>query len=531
MLKKTLFIIFLYLSLFNIAQAEEQGTLTVGTNYSLFSLDPYSQINQESLQLSNLLFDSLTRWENFTVENHLLKDLKKIDNLKWRATLRENLFFHSGRPVTTEEIIWSFKRAKMSPNFSYIFANIKEIKAVDSLTMEFTTIYPTILMPQRLTYLFVMDKDFYQGTDEYGIPKDKVVSSLNVQPTMNPFPFAWTHVSGSGPFTLYKFTPNNRLELKNFDKYWKKRGNIKNLIITKNTKAAKPTVSLISDKVDCILQIPPLDAFRISGVPNINLYSTLNSKIFIIQFNFDKNNELKNPKVREAIISATDSQAIAKDIFFDEKLATQQFAISTQLGHLENLDPRYNLKKAHQLMQELGYNTNKPLELTMVVLESLDKNQKSIVSSFVSMMQLINIHITIVPLSEIEYFNARKLKSDADLLFTSWKPDTEDSSDYFQHLLMCKDKNNPSRGDFNFGKYCNHELDQLINHAMNTENQEKRKELLQEATQIAYNDMAFIPIVYAPFIWSTNKDVLNAEDIVNRSNIIYFGKVLLKIAD
>src|SRR6185312_9563324 len=191
----------------------EAKTLRMAYDADPTSLDPHEQLASATLQLSHLLFDPLVRFDNnLKLQPRLATKWEKIDELTTRFHLRPNVKFHSGRTLSAEDVVFTFNRLKQSPDFKALFEPFAEAKAIDDLTVDLITKKPYPLVLNLATYIFPMDRAFYQGTDERGRPKDAVVK--------HGASFASLHASGTGPFVVAEREQGVELKLKRFDGYW-----------------------------------------------------------------------------------------------------------------------------------------------------------------------------------------------------------------------------------------------------------------------------------------------------------------------
>ena len=96
------------------------------------SLDPHEQLSGGTLQLSHMVFDPLVRFtQKMDFEPRLAQSWERIDANTFRFTLRQGVKFHSGNPLTADDVIWTFNRLQASPDFKAIFEPYSEMKKID----------------------------------------------------------------------------------------------------------------------------------------------------------------------------------------------------------------------------------------------------------------------------------------------------------------------------------------------------------------------------------------------------------------
>src|SRR5690554_3501970 len=138
-------------------------TLNFAYDADPVSLDPHEQLSGGTLQLSHMTFDPLVRWnKDHDFDARLATEWERVDDLTMRFKLREGVKFHSGNEMTAEDVVWTIERLKSSPDFKGLFTNWTEITAVDDHTVEIKTETPSALILNTATYVFPMDKAFYE---------------------------------------------------------------------------------------------------------------------------------------------------------------------------------------------------------------------------------------------------------------------------------------------------------------------------------------------------------------------------------
>lgn len=83
----------------------------------------------------------------------------KTDGKTYTFTLRTDVEFQSGNPLTADDVVFSFERMKaLGQGLSYLFANVEKVEAVDPATVKFTLTQPYAPFLSSLTRLPIVDK-------------------------------------------------------------------------------------------------------------------------------------------------------------------------------------------------------------------------------------------------------------------------------------------------------------------------------------------------------------------------------------
>jgi len=499
----------------NAALAET--TVRVAYDADPVSLDPHEQLSGGTLQLSHMAFDPLVRWtQDLQFEPRLATSWEQVDDTTVRFHLRDGVKFHSGNPLTTADVEWTFDRLKSSPDFKGIFEPFTDLEVIDSLTFDLKTsaAYPLVL--HTATYLFPMDSKFYTGTTEDGKDKAELVKHGDS--------FASRNLSGTGPYVVTEREQGVRMVFDRFDGYWDSasKGNVDKIILTPIKEDPTRVAALLSGDVDFIAPVPPTDLKRVDEAEGTSLVTMPGTRIITVQLNQNRVEAFKDARVRLAIDYAVNNAGIVDRIMRGFGTVAGQASPAGYLGHDAALAPRYDLEKAKALMAEAGYADG--FTVTMMSPNNRYVNDDKIAQAVASMLSKINIKVDLQTMPKAQYWPKFDERA-ADMLLIGWHSDTEDSANFHQFLTACPDSET-GNGQYNSGNYCNAEADALMV-ASNTETDPaKRAEMLQKLEGILYSEAAFIPLHWQNLAWGARKGV-HAEGIVNAMNFPYFGDLVV----
>jgi len=495
----------------------EAKTLRMAYDADPVSLDPHEQLSGGTLQFSHMTFDPLVRFtKDLEFEPRLAESWEQIDDTTMRFHLREGVTFHSGNTFTAEDVVFTVERLKQSPDFKGLFAPFEAVKAVDDYTVDLITREPYPLVLTMATYIFPMDKAFYTGPDEDGEPKDAIVKHGST--------FASTHASGTGPFEVRAREQGVRLEFERFADYWDtgSPGNVSEIIFTPIKEAPTRVASLLSGGVDFIAPVPPTDLERLGKDENVNLVTMPGTRIITFQMNQERVEAFQDVRVRQAIVHAINNDGIVEKIMKGFATAAAQQSAEGQAGHVPDLEPRYDLEAAKALMKEAGYEDG--FSISMMAPNNRYVNDAKIAEAVAGMLSKINIKVDLTTMPKAQYWPEFDERS-ADMMMIGWHPDTEDSANYTEFLLMTPDPES-GYGQYNSGNYSNPRVDELIIQAQSMVDLEARSKVLQEVEQSLYDDAAFVPLHWQNLAWAARTGV-HIEDVVNVMNFPYLGDLVI----
>ena len=485
------------------------------------SLDPEELVSGNYLRLSYLIFDPLVRYsKDMQPEGQLAKRWKRIDKTTMRFYLRHGVTFHSGNKMTADDILWTFKRLKTSADFKAVFNPFTTVNKIDDYTVDFVTAAPYPLVLQTMRYFFVMDSHFYSGKTVDGKDKAAIMKGRDS--------FASTHESGTGAFKVVSIEHGVKIKLKRFKQYWNKQnqGNVDNITLVAIKENATRTAALLSGGVDIAQPISTHDQKRVRDADGLDIIYTNTNRIISFQLNEASNPALKNKKVRQAIDYAVNNTGIVKKIMQGVATTAAQQSPKGFAGHNDQLTPRYNVKKAKALMKQAGYPQG--FKLSLVAPNDRYVNDEKIAQATAIMLAKIGIKVDLKTLPNAQYFNEYFANCQGDMMLIGWEPDTMDSANYTEFLLMTRNAKT-GRGQYNCGHYSNAKVDELIETSNQETNPKKRAKMLQQAEAMIYDDAAFIPLHWQKLSWGVKQRVKNLGDIIDPQNFVFLSE--LRVAD
>jgi microcin C transport system substrate-binding protein len=129
--------------------------------------------------------------------------------------LRGNARWHDGKPVTPEDVIFSFEALKTSsPFYGAYYRHVTKVELTGEREITFTFDGPgNRELPHIVGQLPVLPKHWWQGTDKDGRKRD--ISQTTLEPPL-----------GSGPYKLKEFAPGRTLVYEKAGDYWGKDLNV-----------------------------------------------------------------------------------------------------------------------------------------------------------------------------------------------------------------------------------------------------------------------------------------------------------------
>jgi microcin C transport system substrate-binding protein len=150
--------------------------------------------------------------EPFTSYGLLAEGVRLADDLSAVSyRLREGARWHDGKPVTPEDVVWSFDVLKAnSPFYAAYYQTVSKAAVTGPREVTFTFAEAgNRELPQVLGQLRVLPKHWWTGTDAQGRPRDVTQTTLEIP-------------LGSGPYRLSKFEAGRSATYERVADYWGK---------------------------------------------------------------------------------------------------------------------------------------------------------------------------------------------------------------------------------------------------------------------------------------------------------------------
>lgn len=351
------------------------GTFTFGAAGEPASFDPFYASDGETFRVTRQLYDQLLDFKPGTAElteGLATKWEHSEDGLTWTFTLREGVKFSDGTDFNAEAVCKNFERwydqneasqqlyaaSYWQDNFGgyknsvgespkeslYKSCEAKDPKTAIVTITRYTSKFPSILGHTAFAIQSPTAMDKYKAND------------IKIEGTAAVYPeYATKYPTGTGAFTLESYdTATKTITLKRNDSYWAGK-----------PKVAKVVFRVISDETDRqqALKTGDIQAY---DLPNPRHWEELKAdgnkvevrpafNIFYIGLNAKANPALKDLKVRQALMYATNRAQLVTSQLPEGAAVATQFMPDTVAGYNKDLQAAaYDVEKAKSLLKEAG---------------------------------------------------------------------------------------------------------------------------------------------------------------------------------
>jgi peptide/nickel transport system substrate-binding protein len=450
----------------------EPGDLTPGKKAQF----PPSQIYDQ-------IYDTLLTIDSEGIKPGLAESYEIApDNLAVTLNLRKGVMFHHGREFEAQDVVYSLTRL-LDPAFASPWAkqlaSVDKVEAVDKHTVRIA------LKEPFAPILSILATAWYTAIVAHDFAPDNNANEK---------------ASGTGPFMLVEYVPNDHVTLKANPDYWDKgypcidgiRYNIMPDLqaqISAFRQGNADIVALNDPKFIPILKdapdsalIEPGGAVNESGL-GINTAEGPTADI----------------RVRRALSLATDRKGLIDTVLFGYgEVGTKISCGKAPYGWCEGKDPplpyhEYNPEEAKRLLAEAGFPNG--LDLTVQVSLALDVQTAEILAE---QWKKVGINLKIEQIADFNqqldnYINVRHQLSIVSLV---WQPDPH--SDVYQIYY--------STSNINLGKFKDPELDALLDAGKTELDVEKRIKIYKDVQMLVADKVYMLYPFTKPIYWQYVKN-------------------------
>ena len=471
-------------------ERQVSGTITYGMTGDPVIFNPILYTDSPSSFVISRVYSGLVRAnENLEMVGDIAKSWEfSEDGLVWTFHLRDDVRFHDGEPLTSEDVKYTYE-AILHPDYTGIratnFKAVDHIEAPDPYTVVFYLKEPFAPMLTYLSY-GILPKHIFEQTSI----KDMKENPANMEPI------------GTGPYKFVEWQRGQHLILEANEDYYGEGPYIEQVIIKFYQDEQVMLAALEKGDIDYMGSIPPDDIDRVKSEHSDRLefvefptngYTYIGLK--------QTHPILSDVNVRKALMYGLNRQGIVDDILqgygtvMNSNIAPVSWAYAE--GELETYG--YNPEKAKQLLEEAGWvegpdgirvKDGQRLSFTLLT-DSGSKMYESII--MIAQEDWENIGVEMKP----EFLEWSVLCSQYldvaqfEAYMLGWSLGLDPDFYIFFHSDSGVDEEGNLVG-FNDGEFSNPELDELLERGRREMDQEERRKIYWEAQKIVNDQLPYV---------------------------------------
>ncbi len=437
----------------------------------------------ESTINSAKIYETLVERNNETLElDPLLAESWEVseDKLEYTFKIREGIKWHDGTPFTSEDVVFSYNTIMNpkvdSPQLRSYYQEIRDVKAIDELTVQFTYARPYFLALEFCGGMPIVPKHIFDKGD------------FNTNP-------AGRDPVGTGPYKFVKWTTGREIVIEKNPGYWGEKPKLNKIvfkIITDNTVAFQV---LKRQELD-VSGLTPIQWERQTSTnsfkENYDKLSYFTPNYSYIGWN-SKRPFFADSQVRTALTHLVNRELILDKILYNlGAIVTNPFYINGP-EYDKSIKPfPYDPQKAEELLKEADWIDHdgdgiRDKDGVKFAFEFLIPGGSETGEKIATILkeELDNMGIQMdIRKTEWAVFTARLNERNFDAVTLAWSMGVE--SDPYQIWSSTQ-----AQSGSNFIGFKNKEADKLIEEARTEFDRDKRKELYRKFAEIVHNEQPY----------------------------------------
>src|SRR5579875_2155414 len=459
-------------------QQQVQKTLVIGVTDKISDLDTASAYDFFTWEVLNNIMAGLVTYKPGTadLELALASSYEIKDNgTTYIFTLKDNLKFSDGRPLTAQDFVRSINRAVAinapeGPEW-LITSFVKNVTAPDNKTVVFH-----LFQPVSYFLALLATPPYFPINPAY---KPNAVDSDQT-------------AGGAGAYRITKWVRDQELDLEANPYFYNGTPKVSKVIIKFYSDATALRAALQSGEINIAWRtLNPVDISNLKSNPNFNVIQAPSAFIRYLIFNTEMS-PVNNVKVRQALAAAINRTDIVNRVFSGTVVPLYSL-IPIGMWSYSPVFKKYgdgNLTYAEQLLQQAGYSSSNKLQIDLWYTPSHYGSKEANLAQVLK-EQWESTGMVSVTLRSAEWSTYLKQAANGTMMLSlfGWYPDYLDPDDYTSPFL------DASANTWTGSHYNNTQVNQLLFQARGLTDINQRTSIYQNVQNILANDVPFIPLI------------------------------------
>ena len=474
------------------------------------TLDPHAQNEGPTSVLAHQIMETLVtrNHEGEMVPSLALNWAPSETNPNiWVFNLREGVTYHDGAAFTAEDVVFSLNRAMTEDSdYKELLASVKEVRANGDYSVEIETNGPNPIMPNNLTNMFIMDKDWAEANNAV-----KVQDYEGGEDT-----FAAKNANGTGPYKLVSREPDVKTVLAANENYWGKGEfplDVTEIIYTPIQNPATRVAALLSGEVDFIQDVPVQDIQRVNSTDGLEVRTAPQNRVIFFGMNMgdedlanddvEGTNPFADVRVRRAMNLAINRDAIKQVVMRGQSEPAGMIAPPFVNGWNAEMDAASttDIEQAKKLLEEAGYPEGFSIQLDCP--NDRYVNDEGICQAAVGMFGQIGVTVNLDAKPKAQHFPLLS-NYETDFYMLGWGVPTYDSEYIFNFLVHGRDE---KYGSWNAVRYNNPDLNAKIQSLASNTDLVARNADIKAIWEVVQDEALYIPIHHQVLNWGMAENV------------------------
>ncbi|MCD7814017.1 MAG: ABC transporter substrate-binding protein [Lachnospiraceae bacterium] len=350
--------------------SESDNTVIIAMGAGFSSLDPGYVYEKYPQLIVNACYETLFRfYSDDDTPQPLLAESYEFseDGLTLTVSLRQDVVFASGNPMTSADVAFSINRCKnLVSNPSFICDTIESIDTPDDYTVVFNLNQVDSAILSKLTYNSLSVLDSAVVMENGGTSDEDAASTDTAQTYLN------GTSAGSGLYVLTSYITDEEVVLEKNTAYWgEETSNVDKYILKIQSDSNTQMMTLATGDIDIALNMTDDTMEELDGAEDIEIANGATKTVAFVMMNMDETygGPVSNSQVQQAIRLALDYEGI--QMICGEGTTTPYDII--QVGFMGCLGERptdyRDVEAAKELLAEAGYADGFDIDMTVTDLD------------------------------------------------------------------------------------------------------------------------------------------------------------------
>ncbi|SMB91389.1 ABC transporter substrate-binding protein [Deinococcus hopiensis] len=475
------------------------ATLVFGANGDPVSLESGNITDGISILVQRQIYDTLVDFKDGTTDTTpgLATSWKaNKDATSWTFNLRRNVKFHDGTPFNADAVVFNVSRW-WDKSHPYGFrdqgrtfeimgdllggfkgdatAVIKNIVKVNDYTVRFDLNKPSSVFPSVI------------GAGYFGIASPTAIKKDGAKygtPASTPV--------GTGPFIFQSWRTGDRVILSPNKSYWGAKPRVDSLVVRAIKDASQRLNELKAGTIDFTNDLTPDALKSVQSDKNLVAVKRPSFNVGIVSMN-NRNQYLKNDKVRQAISMAINKKAIA-DAFWNGLGTSNASFLPPVLGWANSKDVpadyKFDPAAAKKMLADAGYPNGFSLDFWyMPVSRPYFPNPKPISEAIAADLSAIGIKVNLKTEDWAKYLDDRNKEPGFDMYMIGWTGDYGDPDNFYSAYYGAN-----ASDDINWNPA---NVETLLQQGRAAVGQAEKAKIYSQLHEITYRENYRIPVVHS----------------------------------
>ena len=476
-------------------------------NADVLTLDPHSSNNTFTNTFLGNVYEALVRHnDRMEIEPVLAERWERTTPTVWRFALRRGVVFHNGESFDADDVLFTWARVNSPGSMARgLLGAIKEVRKVDSHTIEIETHRPFPILLASITQFFMMDEGWSRANN--------AAEAANLAGQVESG--ATRVANGTGPFRVVERRPDERTVMEPHARWWDRlEHNLTRVTFQPIRSAATRTASLLSGAIDANVEVPLQDIPRLLQDSRVQVIEGPELRTIYLGFDHERDellysdvrgrNPLRDRRVREAIYRAIDVNALVRTVMREKAWPAGMMVSPFLTGAPQDLNTRlpYDPEASRRLLAEAGY----PQGFSVGIVCPNDRyvNDERTCQAVAAMLARIGVRLQLQS-EPTAVWSRRTANRDFSMFMLGHAGlPLADSYSTLNEVLRTSTR---TTGGLNYGRWSNAAFDALVERAAEAPDEPSRRGFIRDALAIERAEIAHVPLFQQPIAWASRRGI------------------------